>query len=198
VSAKASATSKVVKPAPVRANKVAKPSAQPKSRSAQPVPRADPAAIALKEYAVAVGLFRAGEFREAKKRFEHLAEDASHELAYSARLHVRMCDQRIARKEVRPLSAEEHYHYGIALLNEKKLDDARQQFEKALGMTPNADHVHYAYALCLGLKGELSGAHQHLRRAIELQPRNRSIARNDPDFAELCRKPPLNELLSRQ
>ncbi len=198
VSAGASATSKSIKPAPIRTNtlkKAATPSAPPTAKRA---PRADPTAAALKEYEAAVALFHAGEFKEAKKRFEHLAEGASHELAYSARLHARLCDQRMTRREIRPISAEEHYHYGITLLNEKKLEDARQQFEKALSMAPAADHVHYAYALCLGLKGELAGAYQHLRRAIELQPRNRSMARNDPDFAELCRKTPLNELLSRQ
>jgi hypothetical protein len=34
-----------------------------------------------------------------------------------------------------------------------------------------------------------------MKRAIEFEPRNRTIARNDPDFAEIGQQPPLCELL---
>jgi hypothetical protein len=34
-----------------------------------------------------------------------------------------------------------------------------------------------------------------MRRAIKLQPRNLVVARNDPDFAEIGQRSPLQELL---
>src|SRR5690242_20836864 len=47
----------------------------------------------------------------------------------------------------------------------------------------SADHVLYALALAKGLAGDIDGAHDHLKRAIDLEPRNRISARQDADFA---------------
>jgi hypothetical protein len=45
------------------------------------------------------------------------------------------------------------------------------------------------------LSGDLTGAYDSLKRAIELQPRNRAAARQDPDLEEILRHPPIHELL---
>jgi hypothetical protein len=45
------------------------------------------------------------------------------------------------------------------------------------------------------LTGDAIGAHEHLRRAIELEPRNRILARQDADFAALSGQPPFQALL---
>jgi len=52
-------------------------------------------------------------------------------------------------------------------------------------MDPRADHVHYAMSVALALSGDGSGAYDSLRRAIELQPRNRMLARQDSDSMKL-------------
>ncbi len=44
-------------------------------------------------------------------------------------------------------------------------------------------------------QGDFESAHRHMKRAIELQPRNRMLARNDPDFLELIQRGALRELL---
>jgi Flp pilus assembly protein TadD len=62
-------------------------------------------------------------------------------------------------------------------------------------MSPAADHIHYALALAQALDGDLSSAHQNLKRAIELEPRNRLIARQDADFAPLANQPPFDSLI---
>jgi hypothetical protein len=48
--------------------------------------------------------------------------------------------------------------------------------------------VHYALALAQALGGDIDSARNHLARAIELEPRNRLIARQDADFAPLARQ----------
>jgi hypothetical protein len=55
--------------------------------------------------------------------------------------------------------------------------------------------VLYALAACQGLAGDLPGAYENLKRAIDLQPRNRLAARQDPDFAALADQPAFARLL---
>jgi hypothetical protein len=62
-------------------------------------------------------------------------------------------------------------------------------------MSPGADHIHYALALAQALAGDLTNAQQNLKRAIELEPRNRLIARQDADFAPLANLPPFDTLI---
>jgi Flp pilus assembly protein TadD len=83
----------------------------------------------------------------------------------------------------------------VALINSRNLPEARTHLEKALEMSPAADHVHYALALAQALAGDLANAQQNLKRAIELEPRNRLIARQDADFAPLANQPPFDALI---
>ena len=77
----------------------------------------------------------------------------------------------------------------------RRIEAAEQHLREALAQAPDNDHLYYVLALCRGWGGDLEGACAHMRRAIELQPRNRIVARNDPDFAEIGQRPPLQELL---
>lgn len=146
----------------------------------------------------AVGLLHAGNFAKAKALFEQAAKGPGLEMAHSARVRARMCERRIAREEVSLRTPEDLYGYAIALINERQLQSAEQYLQRALALAPRGDHIYYALALCRGLSGDVEGAYAHMRRAIELQPRNRAVARNDPDFAEIGPQPPLSELLYRE
>jgi tetratricopeptide (TPR) repeat protein len=86
----------------------------------------------------------------------------------------------------------------VALLNTRKLADARAHLERALEMAPGVDHIHYALALALALGGNIERAYAHLEKAIEIEPRNRIIARQDADFTWLASQPPFNGLLYPQ
>jgi Flp pilus assembly protein TadD len=50
-------------------------------------------------------------------------------------------------------------------------------------------------ALAQALDGDMANAQQNLKRAIELEPRNRLIARQDADFAPLANQPPFDVLI---
>jgi tetratricopeptide (TPR) repeat protein len=101
-------------------------------------------------------------------------------------MHRRMCEQRLEKAAPALETPDDYYNYGVALTNERRLDEARKHLEKAVSLRA-ADHYEYALALALGLAGDMEAAAKHLRRAIELDPRNRVTVRNDSDFSELLR-----------
>ena len=106
-----------------------------------------------------------------------------------------MCERRLAAPLPEPKSAEEHYDYAIALMNLRNLEPAARHLEVALKMDPRADHIHYAMGVCLALSGDAQGAYDSLKRAIELQPRNRMGARQDSDLDGIRHQPRINNLL---
>lgn len=143
----------------------------------------------------AVALFHARKFEQAKEFFERAAGGPAQEMAHAARAYIRMCEQRLNPTVPQPTTADEHYAYGIALLNQRRLEEAERHLTEAARMAPAADHVYYALALCRGLQGDYQGAGAQLRRAIELQPQTRFLARRDPDFSGLVHQPPIKEIL---
>jgi tetratricopeptide (TPR) repeat protein len=143
----------------------------------------------------AMKLFHARRFEQARELFTAAVEGTERDVAERARLHIAMCDRRLKQVSVTLSSAEEYYNYGVALINTRNLLEARASLEKALEMAPNTDHIHYALALAQALSGDFAPAHQNLKRAIELEPRNRTIARQDADFAPLANLHPFDTLL---
>lgn len=157
-----------------------------------PVPSAQ-----QKSFDAAMQSFHMRDFAKAKQQFEASLEGPVKEIAYAARQHLLMCQQRLAKNTMKLDNAEDLYNYGISQMNKRDLDGAQLSFEKAL-KHDDADFVHYALALVMGLKQDVAGAASHLKRAIEIAPRNRVAAHNDPDFAELMQHAPIRELLSSQ
>jgi len=149
----------------------------------------------LGNFESAIKLFHARKFREARDQFLRAAEGPERDVAHRARLHATMCERRFEQPAVNLRTAEEHYNYGVALLNTRKVEEARTHLVRALEMAPDSDHVHYALALVQALAGDFAGAHEHLRRAIELEPRNRIMARQDTDFAAMAGQPLFQALL---
>jgi len=143
----------------------------------------------------AMKLFHARNWREARALFEKAAQGPERDVANRAHLHISMCDQRLDQAKPSLGSAEDYYNYGVALLNTRNVPEARLHLEQALKMTPGADHIHYALALAQALGGDVANAHANLKRAIELEPRNRQLARQDADLAPLAKQPPFDALL---
>jgi tetratricopeptide (TPR) repeat protein len=153
------------------------------------------AATQLSSFEAAMKLFHARKLQEARELFQTAAEGPERDVAQRAKLHIAMCDRRLQQATVALKSAEDYYNYGVALLNARNVADARSHLEKALAMAPGADHIHYALALAQALSGDSANAYENLKRAIELEPRNRIIARQDADFAPLANQPPFDVLL---
>lgn len=149
----------------------------------------------LSSFEAAMKLFHTRQLKEARELFVLAARGPERDVGNRAQLHIAMCDRRLQQATVTLRSAEDYYNYGVALINSRNLAEARTHLERALEMAPGADHVHYALALAQALSGDFTNAQLNLRRAIELEPRNRLIARQDADFAPLANQPPFDALI---
>jgi tetratricopeptide (TPR) repeat protein len=149
----------------------------------------------LRSFEAAMKLFHTRNMQQARELFEEAAQGPERDVAQRSRLHIAMCDRRLDHGGLNLRSADDYYTYGIALLNSRKIAEARTHLEQALSLAPEADHIHYAVAAAQALNGDLTGAHEHLKRAIEIEPRNRLHARQDTDFAHLAHQAPFEALL---
>ena len=57
--------------------------------------------------------------------------------------------------------------------------------QRALTADARHDHAHYMMAVSSARRGDTGAALDHLRRAVALNPENRSIARQDPELESL-------------
>lgn len=143
----------------------------------------------------AMSSFHSKDFAKAKGLFEQAAAGSAVELAHSAQMYARMCERRLGAEPAVPKSPEDLYAHSIALMNQGQYSQAEPLLRKAVAAAPRADHFLYALALCQGHLGDLRSSADSLRRAIEIQPGNRTSARRDADFQPLLADGPLRDLV---
>lgn len=155
----------------------------------------DPARSQMESFEEGMHLFHTRNFQKAKECFERASQGPDRAVAHRAGLHARICAQRLEQSGLVLNTPEEHYNYAVTLMNARDLTAAQKHLRAALDGDSNADHVLYALAACQSLGGDLQAAYENLKRAIELQPRNRLAARQDPDFAAMAEHPAFARLV---
>jgi tetratricopeptide (TPR) repeat protein len=143
----------------------------------------------------AMTLFHKRDFAKAKEPFEKAALGPAPEIAHTAKMHLRICERQLATTTPPLKTPDDHYNYGVALMNRGDLENASQHLKKAVSADPKADHYHYALSLCSAMQGEVETSAEHLKKAIALAPENRVAARNDSDFQAVANRSPLREVL---
>jgi len=150
-------------------------------------PRRKPASGALKAFEQAVRVFNRRQFGEAKELFDAVQKRFPLEVEIVARsqTYMQVCSQRMQRPPSSPRSADELYDRGVFHLNTGDFTQARQLFEKALRLNPDAPHLLYSLAASHARIGTHEEALGYLDQLIQVHPRFRTQALNDSDFAEL-------------
>ena len=159
----------------------------------------NPFEVQLKIYEQAVQLFSQRKLAEARDRFLEVAKGPAPHISDKARSYVQVCERRTGGTQVKLSTAEDHFNYGVERLNARDVELAKHHLGRALAMQPDADYVLYTLALCCGLAGDGNGACENLKRAIDLEPRNRFLARQDSEFSALAAQfPGLRALLAAE
>lgn len=107
------------------------------------------------------------------------------ELLERARLYLRVCEREMARNSPPPETPAEQIYAATVSLNAGDHVTALHHLQRAVTADPDNDHAHYIMASALSMRGRLDEALEHLYRAIELNPENRSQARQDPDLENI-------------
>jgi len=168
-----------------------RPSAGKAGSAATPEPRQ----TQMESFEEGMKLFHTRQFQPAKEFFAAAAKGPDRAVSHRAGLHAQMCERRLDSSGPVLKTPEEHYNYAVTLINSRDLAGAQKHLRAALDAEPAADHVLYALAACQSLGGELQPAYENLKRAIDVQPRNRLAARQDPDFAAMADHPAFARLL---
>ncbi len=147
-------------------------------------------------YEKGVGYFNRRKFSRALQWFAKAAEGPEPTLRHRAHIHARICEQRVNSKKVKLKTADDYYNYAVKLINDRELEEAESCLDKALRLSADADHVHYAASIVRALRGDTAAAIRSLERAIELNGRNRLMARTDVDLSSLRDHPSWTNLIS--
>ena len=170
------------------------------AKASRPLPQTkrqpDPQYLAaIKNFETAARYFRRENFGKAKEIFEKLVESPTLEVAARARVHLRLCGQKLDRSALGAKTADDHYNLGVSKLNSRRLEEAVGHLAKANKLAPNREHVRYALAAAHALQGKNEAALEHLKAAITLRPENRFHARHDEDFGSLAADPRFKRLV---
>ena len=150
----------------------------------------------VQNYEKGAGYFHTRKFSRAMQWFEKAAQGPDATLRHRAQIHARICAQRVNTKKPKLKTADDYYNYAIQLINDRELEEAESCLQKALRLSVAADHIHYAASVVRALRGDTEAAMQSLARAIELNGRNRLLARTDGDLSSLRDQPSWTELIS--
>jgi tetratricopeptide (TPR) repeat protein len=153
----------------------------------------------MKQWEEAVHLFSQKKFAPAHARFAEAATGPAAHIADKARSYAQICARKMNDGEIDLRTSDDHFNYGVERLNARDMDVARKHLDRALAMEPDGEHILFTLALCCGLAGDSAAACENLRRAIALEPRNRILARQDPEFLALAQQlPALRALLASE
>jgi tetratricopeptide (TPR) repeat protein len=107
------------------------------------------------------------------------------ELHERVRLYLNVCERHMAPRALSPSTPEERVFAATLAVNAGNYDEALEQLRAASDESPDHDHALYMLASVLALRDQVDEAVPVLLRAIELNPDNRSLARQEPDLDPL-------------
>lgn len=144
-----------------------------------------PEAIRVYEHGIEALQRRA--WSEAAERFRELMTrfPEERELHDRAQLYLRVCERELAAAAPEPRTREERLVAATVALNAGQHQRALELLNEILREDPASDLAEYMSAVVLATTGQLDQALARLQRAVELNPENRNLARQDSDLEAL-------------
>jgi Tfp pilus assembly protein PilF len=173
-------------------------------RTVQPTAPAPAAPLRKPAYYEAIAVYENGvralqrhDFTGAAEHFRTVVQrfPEERELLERARLYLQVCERETAKRPRGPRTPAERIYAATVALNAGDQEGALALLRQALAEDPDNDHGNYIMAVTLSDQGRHSDAVEFLRQAIELNPENRSLARQDPDLSVLRETDACRQLL---
>ena len=141
---------------------------------------------AIATYERAVKALQQRRYTQAAAHFRKVLDNFpdESELHERSRRYLAACE-RASQPSPAPETVEDRLFAATLALNSGLQDEALQHLDVCAQERPDSDHVQYMLAVARADAGDLSAAAGHLLRAIELNPDNRFLARNEPSFDRL-------------
>lgn len=119
------------------------------------------------------------------------------ELHERARIYLAVCRRQAVPLDATPKTFEERLYAATLAINAGAYDDGLARLEALAGESPENDHVQFMLAVAHAQRGDLAKAWPALERAIDLNPENRFLARQDADLEALRREPQFRQIVER-
>lgn len=175
----------------------ARPTPEAPQAPSPPIPRKPAYYEAIAAYETGVRALQRRDYTAAAEHFQHviLHHPDERELVERSSLYLRVCERQTANRARSPQTPGERIYAATVALNSGDAASALAHLRQALRDDPQSDHGNFIMAVALSDQGKMEEAVEHLRRAIALNPENRSLARQDPDLAALRETPAARALL---
>jgi tetratricopeptide (TPR) repeat protein len=164
-------------------------------RLARPAPSPPrPAPAPRPAYLEALGLYERGlealqrrDFDRAAAAFQDVLTryPEERELHERTRLYLKVCERERSAARPVPRTPEERLFAATVSMNAGEYGTALDHLRAVQSEEPDNDHAEYMLAVIGAVRENYQEALAHLRRAIELNPENRGLARHDPDLQAL-------------
>ena len=142
---------------------------------------------ALKIYEAGVTAVQMRKFSVAAKALNEIINDypEERELAERAKLYLTVCDRELHPIVAEPTTLDERLYAATVALNSGDLSIAIEHLNAVATEKPADANVHYMLAVAYAMSENSGLSVTHLERAILLNPDNRLLARQEPDFENI-------------
>ena len=153
----------------------------------------------MEAYERGVSALQQRRYAEAAKLLQAVIDAYPDEKELHERAHVYLS---VCRRQAMPLDAtpktfEERVYAATLAINAGTYGSGLAALEALAGESPNNDHVQFMLAVVHTLRGDLEKARLALEHAVELNPENRFLARQDADLEALRRDPAFRQIVER-
>ena len=142
---------------------------------------------ALKIYASGVTAVQKRKFSAAAKALEEILDDypEERELQERAKLYLSVCDRELHPTVAEPTTLDERVYAATVAINSGSSSAAIDHLNAVADEKPADANVQYMLSVAHALADDADLAITHLERAIRLNPDNRLLARQEPDFENI-------------
>jgi tetratricopeptide (TPR) repeat protein len=134
-----------------------------------------------------LGALQAQEYDKAARIFRAVVDQfpEEKELLERVRLYLNVCSRQTVPLDSTPRNLGEKVYAATLAINAANFVEAVRLLREVEQKDSGHEHAQYMLAVAYTQLGDTARATRHLRKAVDLNPENRVLARRDPDLEAL-------------